>query len=112
MKLPNPDRAIVDIAKLRTYSLDPAHPDGGHKALVFDAVLGLTGKDAEWLRQRLLHVVFNEATATGETKYGKRYVIDFELHTAMGRAMVRSSWIVLREEDFPRLTTCFVRRKR
>jgi hypothetical protein len=32
MKLPNADRAIVDIVKLRNYCLNPQHPSGRHKA--------------------------------------------------------------------------------
>jgi hypothetical protein len=35
MKLPNSEKAIVDIAKLRDYSLNPEHESGGHKARVF-----------------------------------------------------------------------------
>ncbi len=44
MKLPNSDRAVVDIAKLRDYCLNPAHPRGRHKARVFAAALGLTAE--------------------------------------------------------------------
>jgi len=54
MKLPGGDRAIVDIAKLRDYSLSPAHPRGRHKARLFASVLGLTQEDAEFLREQLL----------------------------------------------------------
>lgn len=41
MKLPNSEKAFVDIAKLRDYSLNPEHESGGHKARVFRAALGL-----------------------------------------------------------------------
>lgn len=40
MKLPNADRAIVDVAKLRDYCLNPNHEEGKHKARVFAASLG------------------------------------------------------------------------
>jgi hypothetical protein len=40
MKLPNAGQAIVDIAKLRDYSLSPTHEEGKHKARVFAAALG------------------------------------------------------------------------
>ena len=53
MKLPNGDRAIVDIAKLRDYCLNPEHPRGKHKARVFAAALGFTVDDAEKLRAAL-----------------------------------------------------------
>ena len=32
MKLPNGDRAVVELAKLTDYCLDPGHPRGRHKA--------------------------------------------------------------------------------
>ena len=41
MKLANSGRAVVDVAKLKDYCLNPAHEDGKHKARVFAAVLGL-----------------------------------------------------------------------
>jgi hypothetical protein len=40
MKLPNSDKAIVPIEKLRDYSLNPSHSVGKHKARVFESVLG------------------------------------------------------------------------
>lgn len=40
MKLPNAENAVIDIAKLRDYSLNPNHPEGKHKARVFQAKLG------------------------------------------------------------------------
>ena len=44
-KLPNAERAVVDIAKLRDYSLNPTHDVGKHKARVFRSALGLTVDD-------------------------------------------------------------------
>ena len=35
MFLPNPSLAVVELAKLTDYCLDPAHEDGKHKARVF-----------------------------------------------------------------------------
>ena len=54
--LPNGDRAVVDIAKLTDYCLNPQHEDGKHKARVFASALGLGREDAEWnsLRDRLV----------------------------------------------------------
>jgi hypothetical protein len=40
MRLPNADRAVVDIAKLRDYSLNNSHPEGKSKARVFLSALG------------------------------------------------------------------------
>jgi hypothetical protein len=42
MKVPNAERAIVEIEKLRDYCLSESHPRGKHKARVFASVLGIT----------------------------------------------------------------------
>jgi hypothetical protein len=52
VKLPNAERAFLDIAKLRDYSLSPQHKEGRHKARVFASALGLDASDAEWLGER------------------------------------------------------------
>jgi hypothetical protein len=49
MKLPNGERAIVDIAKLQGYCLNPHHSRGRNKARVF-ASAGIRQADAEELR--------------------------------------------------------------
>ena len=54
MKLPNADRAVIEIEKLRDYSLNPNHPKGKHKARVFLAALGLKADDAEALREKIM----------------------------------------------------------
>jgi hypothetical protein len=109
MKLPNSDRAEVDLRKLRQYCLSPTHPVGKHKAAVFRAALGLTAADASTLRDQLLRAaVDGEAVAERVDEFGDRYRLDFEIATPSGRATIRSAWIIRAGEDFPRLTTCFV----
>jgi hypothetical protein len=109
MTLPNAEDAVVDIGKLRDYCLSPEHPRGRHKARVFEAVLGLTAGHAEELREALLAAArTHEAAPTERDYYGQRYVLDFIMTTATGQAEVRSTWIVRRREDFPRLTSCYV----
>jgi hypothetical protein len=109
MRLPNADRAEVDIRKLTAYCLSLDHPVGRHKAAVFRAALGLTADDAPALREWIL-----EAAALGQAgfdhadEFGDRYFLDFEATTASGRASIRTGWIIRSGEDFPRLTTCFV----
>jgi hypothetical protein len=41
MKIPNADRAVVDIRKLRDYCLNPQHDEGKHKARLFAVALGM-----------------------------------------------------------------------
>ena len=109
MELPNGGRAMISIEKLRDYCLNPTHRVGSHKAHVFEAVLGLTAADTEALQQRLLTVARIENAIVGmRNAYGQRYIVDFEMTTAVGIAVVRSTWIVLAGEDVPRLTSCYV----
>jgi hypothetical protein len=109
MELPNGERAIVPIEKLRDYCLNPTHRVGSHKAHVFEAVLGLIAADAEVLQQRLLVAARTGDAVVGmRNAYGERYIVDFEITTAVGMAVMRSTWSVLVGEDFPRLTSCYV----
>lgn len=109
MKLPGGERAVVDIAKLRDYCLNDQHSRGRHKARVFASALGLTVAHADFLRQELLRAAVEcEASESDCDGYGQRCVIDLDVSGPQGRASVRSSWIVLSGEDFPRLTSCYV----
>jgi len=109
MKLPNANRALVDITKLRDYALDVVHKEGKHKARVFAAALGLTRNDADWLREQLLAVARTHVCRPGrKTEHGQRYVLDFTLNRSSKSALVRSVWNIRPAEDFPRLVTCFV----
>ena len=109
MKLPNGERAIVPIEKLRDYCLHPTHRVGSHKAHVFESVLGVTAAHAEALPQRLCAIAqTGEAVLGMRNAYGQRYIVDFEMMTTVGTAVVRSTWIVLTGENVPRLTSCYV----
>ena len=109
MKLPNPEQAVVDIAKLRDYCLSRRHTRGRHKARVFASVLGIGEGDAGLLREALLDAARNsEATPVEADRYGRRYLLDFELSGPGGRGTIRSSWIVLAGENVPRLISCYV----
>ena len=113
MLLPNGRLTIVDIRKLRDYCLNPDNPRGAAKARVFARALGITAKDAEQLRERLLEIAASEDASLGELDlYGQRYTIDFEMETEVGKAGVRSGWIVLHSETVPRFTTCYVRKRK
>jgi hypothetical protein len=108
MKLPNGERAIVDIGKLRAYCLNPQHPRGRHKARVFASV-GIRETDAEELRTALLDAaVSGEAVPGAPNPYGQRYAVDFALLRHGRTVSVRSTWIVRERENLPRLTSCYV----
>ena len=81
MKLPNAERAVIDIEKLRDYSLNPNHPKGKHKARVFLAALGLKASDAERLREKIMEaILISEASEQQPTSYGRRFVVEFLSH--------------------------------
>ena len=109
MRLPNADRAFVDIQKLREYCLNPAHPRGKHKARVFASVLGITAREAAWLRTAFLQAAGALEAKVGEADaYGRRYHLDVSINGPKGTAAVRTTWIVRAGEDFARLTSCYV----
>lgn len=109
MKLPNGERAIVDVEKLRDYCLSLEHPRGRHKARVFRRVLGLTRDHAGELREALLRAAgHGDATDAEADRFGHRYLIDFEFRGPNAAARIRSGWIVRTGEHFPRFTTCYV----
>jgi len=109
LKLPNADRAVVDIEKLRDYCLNPEHRRGCHKARVFNASLGFTRENAEDLRRILLAAALkNNAIPLEHDEYGNRYMVKFIATGPSGKAMVRSSWIIRRGEEILRLMSCYV----
>ncbi len=109
MRLPNSERAMIDLAKLRDYCLNPRHPRGRHKARVFRAVLGYGTRDAEALRDAILAILpAVEVHTQSEDEFGRRYVVDCPVAGPHRTALVRTAWIVPRGEANPRLTTCFV----
>ena len=108
MKLPNGDRAIVDIRKLQGYCLNPLHSRGRNKARVFASV-GILLSDAEELRMRLMQAASTSEAQPGiATPHGQRYVVDFDLIRQDRVVRIRSAWIVRAGEELPRLTSCYV----
>lgn len=109
MKLPNPERAVIDRQKLSTYCLNPEHPDGRHKARVFKSALGIGLDEVEELEQVLLCAIqIHDALPTRRNQYGQKYIVDFTMTRLDKQVVVRSAWIVRDTEDFPRLVTCYV----
>jgi hypothetical protein len=99
MRLPNAENAVIDIAKLRDYCLNPNHPEGKHKARAFLEKLDMRREDAEELRQLILEAILTkEATEQRPTEYGRRFVVEFEIERGRGivllKAAVRTAWII------------------
>ena len=91
MKLPNGERAIVELLKLQDYVLSRTHPHGRHKARVFLAALELRAADAEELRRALLESAkAGDAVSGASDEFGTRYTIDFEMLHSGRRARIRA----------------------
>jgi hypothetical protein len=108
-KVPNAERAILDIRKIADYCLSPEHPRGRHKARVFRDALELKQDDAEWLRTALLDGLrHGEATELSSDDLGRRWRVDVPVTRHGKRAVVRTVWIVRSGEQAPRFVTCWV----
>lgn len=109
MQLPNAEKAFVDDQKLIDYCLSDSHPIGKHKAKVFKSALNYGLENFTELKNAILAGVNTErATLTHSNQYGNYYVLDLWIMNHPKQARVRTSWIVKRDEDFPRLTSCYI----
>ena len=79
-----------------------------HKARVFASV-GIREANAEELRTALLAAASNAEARLGVANpYGQRFIVDFDLVRQGRTVSIRSTWIMPRGEDSPRLTSCYV----
>jgi hypothetical protein len=109
MKLPNGERAVVELEKLVDYCLNPDHPRGKHKARVFRSACGITAENAEIMRQQLFDAAERgEAIESPVTAHGRRYVVEWMLEGPAGRARMLTAWIVREGEDFPRFVSAYI----
>ena len=101
---------MIAIEKLRDYCLNADHPRGKHKARVFRSALGLTSEDAEWLQEEIAKGILDaECVEVGMDQFGQYFVVDLAIDAQAGGAEVRTNWIIREAEDFPRLTSSYVR---
>jgi hypothetical protein len=107
--LPNHQAAEIDLAKLRDYCLNPAHPRGRHKARPFQSALGIGVTDAEWLRLALIaNVSISDADRQATDQYGERWRADILVTRQTRHVVVRTIWLIRTGETIPRLVTCWV----
>jgi hypothetical protein len=108
LQIPNADRAVVELTKLRDYLLSQTHPVGRFKAAFFLAL----GYSADGWNQlaadlRSQHLS-RDAAPEMLTLYGQKYVIRATLVGPAGRsARVVSVWVVRTGEDFARFVTAY-----
>jgi hypothetical protein len=108
--LPNHTRAFIAIEKLSDYCLNPFHPVGKDKAMVFKSALNLTEQDADYLRDLILKgLAENEAVSGIQDQYGIRYSVDIKIRNLDKEVEIRTGWIIKKGEKFPRFTTCYIK---
>lgn len=109
MLLPFAEKAHINDQKLVGYCLSETHITGKHKAHVFKSALGLTAIDYLLLKDEILTaVLLNEAQSAGSNQQGDMYVVDFSMTCQDKKATIRTAWIILFGESFPRLVSCYV----
>ena len=108
MKLPNGDRAVIDLGKILDYLLSPEHPVGRYKAAWFQR-LGFTRSSWQTLVAELQTLAAQGDVAVGDrTVYGQKYAVRGMITSPTARAAaVVSIWIILDGEDLPRFVTAF-----
>lgn len=111
--LPNYANAIIPENKLLKYSLDPTHPRGKHKAIVFKSALGFDQSNWELLKQSILdELPYHEALATKEDEHGKRYKTIFPIEGPNGNTQdVIVTWIIKVGRDYPSLDSTWVKKR-
>ena len=108
MKLPNPDKLMVEREKIADYLLNPAHRYGASKARFF---IEFGFRIEEW--ERLAEVLREhgrtyDVARTSETGFGPRYAVEGELNTPGGRRpRVRTVWQMDEGAVAPRLLTAY-----
>lgn len=113
--LKNYECAIIEEAKLVGYSLNPAHPVGGHKARVFQSALGFNQENWQELESEIrTKLPYYPATKLDETSFGIKFSVYLPITGPNLRTVeVLTVWqydkdIEGNESDVPRLITTYV----
>lgn len=110
MRLPFAEKSYINDQKLTGYCLSETHITGKHKARVFKSVLSVTADHYLILKEAILAaVLFNEAEFEGPNQQGNLYAVDFMMTYNGKQATVRTAWIILYNESFPRLISSYVK---
>jgi hypothetical protein len=108
-RLVGANRAIIDPRKLTEYALNPEHPVGGNKAVVFDR-LGFNQSNAGDLMSQLRSGVMEMTPIPGKVdEFGARFTVDIPVVGPRAAGIVRTGWIYKGSSTTPELTTLFVK---
>ena len=108
MKLPNPERAVVEREKIVGYLLNAAHPDNGGKAQFFDQ-LGFRRNEWETLASALRAIAVEAEVAQSlRSPHGQKYVILGQIESPAGKStMVKTIGIADSGLEVARLVTAY-----
>ena len=109
--LPNLDRAVVMVEKLRDYVLNMEHPQGRHKAIVFKDLLGVESRHAEAFAEVIRGTLFRAfAQRRHADKFGERWATYHEIVGLNGRpVIVTVAWMFRKEDpDLPVLISSYI----
>lgn len=109
--LQNYQRAVIPRVKVEKYVLDPTHPVGKHKAVVFKSVLGFEQADWELMRDSIVaELPYHEAVPGKTDQYGTRYNVSVSITGPNGCTVdVLTAWIFESGNDYPSFVTAFVK---
>jgi len=94
--------------KIENYCLNVHHEKGKHKAILFEAKLGITIHNAYILKDALKKAaIIEKVKIIKENEYGTHYNMKFSLQTDVGESLILVGWIIRKGENFPRLTNCY-----
>jgi len=112
MNLPNGAKAVIPDGKLEDYCLNLFHPDGKHKAKLFEKALGITQKNSIELKNLILRSAqFGDVKRVGENIFGKLYRVEYEVDGINQKENLCTLWIIHKSETIPYLTSCFIKRR-
>ncbi len=111
-KLKNHENAYISLEKLTGYCLNEHHPYGKEKAVTFKSVLGIGVNEATLLKEAILKgLAENDCLVREKDEYGERFTVHMKIRIFQKETIVTTGWIIRTGEDYPRLTSCYIKRK-
>ena len=112
-RLVNHDNAYISLTKLTEYCLNEFHPHGKDKAIAFKTILGIGTMEASILKDAILKGLSeNDCIPKEQDEYGKRFSVIMKVSIFQKETIINTGWIYRAGEDYPRLTTCYIKRAR
>lgn len=107
-KLPQAEKAIIDVEKLCEYLLSPSHPVGRFKAVFFEKY-GYNAETWQSLQQSLRKLILTQDVhEVIETKYGEKYIVEGFIEGKTGGSVkIVTVWVILKGETVPRFVTAY-----